>query len=70
MGDLAIGSLVVHAKTETIFAALSKSSGLGQLNSTRLRGDIPFWEEFLTTFQFSPRTMRIYQQARYHRVIQ
>ncbi|KAL2286919.1 hypothetical protein FJTKL_06432 [Diaporthe vaccinii] len=50
VGDLAIGGLIDHAKTETTFAALSWSAGIGQLNSTRLVGQTSFWEEFLPEF--------------------
>lgn len=50
VGDLAIGALIDHAKADTTFAALSWSSGIGQLNSTRLTGQTSFWEEFLPEF--------------------
>lgn len=50
VGDLAIGALIDHSKTETVFAALSWSAGIGQLNSTRLNGQTSFWWEFLPEF--------------------
>ncbi|KAG6361446.1 hypothetical protein INS49_009673 [Diaporthe citri] len=50
VGALAIGALIDHAKTETTFAALSWSAGIGQLNATRLVGQTSFWEEFLPEF--------------------
>lgn len=50
VGDLTIGPLIDHSKNETIFAALSWSAGIGQLNSSRLTGQTSFWEEFLPEF--------------------
>lgn len=50
VGDLAVGALIDHPKTETTFAALSWSAGIGQLNSTRLTGQTSFWWEFLPEF--------------------
>lgn len=50
VGDLTIGALIDHSKNDTIFAALSWSAGIGQLNSSRLTGQTSFWEEFLPEF--------------------
>lgn len=50
VGDLTIGALTDHSKNDTIFAALSWSAGIGQLNTSRLTGQTSFWEEFLPEF--------------------